>query len=220
MDQVDDQTLHDEGPGKASGQIRMCIVTRLERDPEDLVRFVCGPDGTIVADLARKLPGRGVWVTLDNAAIATAVKTKAFARGLKRNVAAAVDLPQHVYRLLVQRSIEALAFANKAGLVVSGFEKVSEAIDEGRLVALIHAEDAAEGGRRKLDAKFLAVQAALGKPARVFDSLTVAQMSLAMGRPNVVHAALKSGGSAERLIVEARRLQRYRASTAPPLTSS
>ena len=40
-----------------------CALTRARRPKDELIRFVLGPDGTIVPDLKEKLPGRGVWLT-------------------------------------------------------------------------------------------------------------------------------------------------------------
>ncbi len=111
------QQDHDDGV-ETAGSLRRCVVTRAERAPDDLLRFVVDPSGAIVPDLARKLPGRGVWVTADKASVAAAVKANAFAKSLKRQVTVAPDLPDRVESLFVKRALEALSLANKAGLVV------------------------------------------------------------------------------------------------------
>jgi predicted RNA-binding protein YlxR (DUF448 family) len=189
---------------------RRCIVTRAERAPSDLIRFVVDPSGAIVPDLARKLPGRGVWVTADKATVTAAAKGQAFAKSLKRQVTVAPDLPQAVETLCVKRVLDALSLANKAGLVTTGFEKVEALLDGGRAAALLHGADAAADGRRRLDRKFAAIQQDKGSAAPIVDWLTIEQLSLAIGRSNVVHAALKQGGATNRLLREAERLQRYR----------
>ncbi len=195
---------------EAAGSLRRCILTRLERDPDDLLRFVADPEGRLVPDLSRKLPGRGVWVTADKASVAAATKANAFAKGLKRPVTVAPDLPQAVEALFVRRVLEALSLANKAGLVTTGFEKVEALIGSGRAAALLQGADAAEDGKRKLDRKFAAIQRDSGKAGPVVDWLTIEQLSLAIGRSNVVHAALKQGGATQRFLREAERLRRYR----------
>lgn len=195
---------------EAAGSLRRCILTRVERDPADLLRFVADPEGRLVPDLSRKLPGRGVWVTADKASVAAAAQTKAFAKSLKRAVTVAPDLPQAVEALFVRRVLEALSLANKAGLVTTGFEKVEALIGSGRAAALLQGADAAEDGKRKLDRKFAAVQRDSGKAGPVVDWLTIEQLSLAIGRSNVVHAALKQGGATQRFLREAERLRRYR----------
>lgn len=196
--------------GEAAGSLRRCILTRVERDPADLLRFVADPEGRLVPDLSRKLPGRGVWVTADKASVSAAAETRAFAKSLKRAVAVAPDLPQTVEALFVKRALEALSLANKAGLVTTGFEKVETLISGGRAAALLQGADAAEDGKRKLDRKFAAVQRDSGKAAPIVDWLTIEQLSLAIGRSNVVHAALKQGGATQRFLLEAERLRRYR----------
>lgn len=195
---------------EAGGSVRLCIATREERHPDELIRFVVSPDGVIVPDLAKRLPGRGVWVSARREALEQAVKSKAFARSLKRPVTIEGDLPEAVDRLLAQRTLNALSLANKAGQVAYGFDQVDSIVTRDEAKALVHGCDAATGGRQKLDRKFEAIQRDRGKPALIIDCLTIQQMSLATGRSNVVHAAVIQGGAAKHFIREAERLQRYR----------
>lgn len=193
--------------------LRMCAATRVERSPDELIRFVAAPDGSIVPDLGRRLPGRGVWLTADRTSVQRALATHAFAKSLKRKVEVSADLPDLVESLLIRRACDALSLANKAGAIVAGFEKIDRRMTEGGLAALVHGSDAASDGRDKLDRKFLAIN---GRAAasRIVAVLTVDQMSLAMGRPNVVHAGLNSGGTSDRFLAEAGRLTRYRSGIA------
>ena len=62
------------------------------RAPEELIRFVLGPDGTVVPDIRAKLPGRGVWVTARAELVREAVGRQAFSRGLKASAKADKDL--------------------------------------------------------------------------------------------------------------------------------
>lgn len=204
------QQDRDDDDAEVAGPLRRCILTRAERSPDDLIRFVVDPDGRIVADLARKLPGRGVWVTADQASVAAAAKANAFAKSLKRPVEVPEDLPQTVEALFVRRALEALSLANKAGLVTTGFEKVEALIGGGRAAALVQGCDASDDGKRKLERKFAAIQRDRGQAAPIVDWLTVEQLSLAIGRSNVVHAGLKPGGATQRFLSEAERLRRYR----------
>ena len=197
------------------GPLRQCAVSRLHKPPEELIRFVAGPDGAIVPDLARRLPGRGVWIDATREAVADAVRQKAFAKSLKRQVSVPADLPALVERLMAKRLAEALSIANKAGLVVAGFAKVEELIAGKRAAILLHAVEAASDGVGKLDRKFKAIAGPDGDPAVIFGELTDTEMSLAMGRPNVIHAAAADGGATRRLIEEARRLRRYRLGQEP-----
>ena len=207
---AEQQPLADVDDGSERGPLRRCIVTREELSPEQLIRFVADPLGTIVPDLACKLPGRGVWVRNELSAVEVAVRQNAFARSLKRQVKAAPDLPLLVDALFVKRLLSALSLANKAGLAVTGFEKVDKLLDAGRTVALLHGIDGSLDGRRKLDRKFEAIQQDKRRPAPIVDWLTIEQLSLAMGRSNVVHAGLIQGGATTRFLSEAERLKRYR----------
>jgi uncharacterized protein len=211
------RTTVEDGDAEAadSGPLRLCAVSRAQKPPEELIRFVAGPDGKIVPDLARRLPGRGVWVDGTREAVAEAVRRKAFAKSLKQNVSVPADLPKLVEWLLQKRLAEAVSIANKAGLLVAGFAKVEELIEAGQAVALIHAADAAADGVGKLDRKFKALRGSEDASPAIVRELAGAELSLAMGRPNVIHAAAAEGGASLRLIEEARRLGRYRLGPAP-----
>jgi len=196
--------------------LRTCIVTRAERLPSELIRFVPSPGGTITPDLARKLPGRGVWVTANADCVAAAVTKKAFAKSLKRHVNVPSDLASQVERLMVGRVVEALSLANKAGLLVTGFSKLDAELGKGTVAVLIHAAEAAVDGCGKLDRKWKAVAADLGREPRIVKELTIAQLDLATGRENVVHAGLSAGGATTRFSIEAGRLNRYRSPNSAP----
>ena len=198
-----------------NGPLRLCAVSRVQKPPEQLIRFVAGPDLVIVPDLARRLPGRGVWVEATREAVDAAVRRKVFARSLKKNVSVPSDLAALVERLLQKRLAEAVSIANKAGLLVAGFAKVEASIAAGRAVALIHAIDAAGEGVGKLDRKFKALLEPEAASATIVRELGGGELSLALGRPNVIHAAAAEGGASRRLIEEARRLRRYRLGSAP-----
>jgi len=194
----------------ARGGLRRCAVTRAELAPDELIRFVADPTGTIVPDLSRKLPGRGVWVRCARPVVEAAVKTHAFAKSLKRPIKAPEDLPERIDALFLGRLLNALSLANKAGLVSTGTEKVEKLLDGGSVAALLHGAEGTAEGRRKLDRKFAAIQEDKGQPAPIVDWLTIEQLSLAMGRSNVVHAGLIQGGATKRFLSEAERLVRYR----------
>jgi uncharacterized protein len=196
----------DTGP-RAHTLERMCVATRTVKPVADMIRFVVGPDGEAVADLKRKLPGRGVWVTATQDALADAIKRKALVRGFKREVRLPADLVVRTEQLLERAALDALAMAGKAGLVATGFAKVEAALQHDEVVALLHATEAAPDGVRKLDAARRRRQA--GSVA-VIDSLTSAQLDLALGRPNVIHAALLAGPPSDTFLARLQRLERFR----------
>jgi uncharacterized protein len=206
----DDADL-DSGPRRAPGSERLCIVTREVKPVTDLIRFVTGPDQEVVPDLKRRLPGRGVWVTATRAAVAEAVKRRAFGRGFKAEVRVSPDLPDAVERLLEQSVLDALSMVRKAGRTAVGFAQVERALGREAVAALVHAADAGHEGVRKLAA---AARSRLGENTvelLVVDRFTGAQLDLAFGRANVVHAALLAGSASDGFLARYRNLERFRA---------
>ena len=128
---------------------RRDIVSGEVMDEARLIRFVAGPDGAVVPDLARKLPGRGLWVAADRASVTTAAKRNHFARAAKAKLSAPADLADRVEQLLTRRVLDGLGLAKRAGELTSGFEKVMAAVRSGKVAWLIEASDGAEDGRRK-----------------------------------------------------------------------
>jgi predicted RNA-binding protein YlxR (DUF448 family) len=180
----------------AAAKERLCIATREVRPIGELIRFVVGPDGAVVPDLKRRLPGRGVWITANRPLVEQAVRRRAFGRAFKADVRVSLGLADELEQLLERSALNALSVAHKAGLVLLGFAKIEAAIATAPLVALIRARDAGEEGGRKLAAAFRrrAGDAAEGKIVKAFTS---AQLDLALGRLNVVHAALLAGQASE-----------------------
>jgi predicted RNA-binding protein YlxR (DUF448 family) len=207
----------DNGPrtGK-SATIRMCAVSRQQRPTDELIRFVVSPLGEVVPDVKHKLPGRGLWISASRETVAEAVRRHQFSRGFKRNVRVAPTLPADTENLLTQSAVEALAIAAKAGQVISGFAKVEAALrgrqGGGAVQALIHAFDGAEDGIRKLNA--LARQNAENgveiPPLPVITALTSSELDLALGRSNVVHAAVLAGPAGKTFLSRSQILVRYR----------
>jgi predicted RNA-binding protein YlxR (DUF448 family) len=175
--------------------VRTCVVERARKEKPFLLRFVLSPQNCVVPDIKGTLPGRGVWVTAKRRAVAEAVKRKAFQRAFRKPVSVSEDLPLQVEELFKRSALERLSICNKAGLVVVGFVRVEEALSRGEIAGLLHASDAAEGGKVKLGRKFRALYS--GKdhisPENRFTS---AEISLATGSTNVIHAGLKEGGAA------------------------
>ena len=203
----------DDGPrtNKSATQ-RMCAVTRAVRPIDELIRFVVSPTGDAIPDLKRKLPGRGLWISASHRAVAEAVKRHQFSKGFKREVRVAPTLVADTENLLVRGVIEALAMAAKAGQVVSGFSKVEGVLRERQAAALIHASDGAPDGIRKLDA-VLRQNTPDGDESPEFpvlNVLTSEQLDLALGRSNVIHAALLAGPAGKTFLSRSQTLVRYR----------
>jgi predicted RNA-binding protein YlxR (DUF448 family) len=203
----------DNGPRTdRSATMRMCAVTREVRPVDELIRFVVSPQGEVIPDLKRKLPGRGLWISASHQAVAEAVRRNQFSRGFKRNVRVAPTLVADTESLLVRSAIEALAMAAKAGQVVSGFSKVEDALRQRQAGALIHASDGAADGIRKLDG-VLRQNSGINDESRKFPvvtALTSEQLDLALGRSNVIHAALLAGPASKTFLSRSHILVRYR----------
>ena len=193
--------------------MRMCAVSREVCPIDELIRFVVAPSGEVIPDLKRKLPGRGLWLRASRRTVAEAVRRHQFSRGFKRDVRAAATLPADTEALLERSCTEALAMAAKAGQVISGFAKVEGLLEQGRAGALIHASDGAADGIRKLDAiagqRTGNIGESRGLP--IVTALTSAQLDLALGRSNVIHAALLAGPASKTFLSRCQTLVRYRA---------
>ncbi len=192
------------------GSQRTCIVTRAKLPPDELMRFVLSPDGEVVPDLKRKLPGRGVWVQATATALAEAIRRKAFARGFKEPATAPTDLTEMVDALLEKDALQSLSMANKAGLVTAGAFKVEAEIASQAPAALIHARDGSPDGVRKLAAALKRRGETSVETPRI-ELFASAQLDLALGRANVIHAALRKGAASGAFLARCRRLALYRA---------
>lgn len=181
--------------------------------PETLIRFVAGPDGTLVPDLKGKLPGRGAWVSLSRARVEEALRRKLFPKALRRQVAVAPSLADEIDALLFKDALQALSLANKAGAVTTGFTKVEARIGAGGIAAVIHAREAADDGVRKLGQ---ALKRTFGDDAikiPVLRTFTERELSLAIGGAGVIHAALVAGPGSDGFLARWRRLTRFRGET-------
>jgi predicted RNA-binding protein YlxR (DUF448 family) len=203
----------DHGPRTdKSATMRMCAVSREVRPIDELIRFVVAPSGEVVPDLKRKLPGRGLWVSASRRTVAEAVRRHQFNRGFKRDVRVAATLPADTEALLERSCTEALAMAAKAGQVISGFAKVEGLLEQGRAEVLVHASDGAADGIRKLDAIAGQRGRNIGesRDLPIVTALTSAQLDLALGRSNVIHAALLAGPASKTFLSRCQILVRYR----------
>ncbi|HWA88403.1 MAG TPA: RNA-binding protein [Rhizomicrobium sp.] len=187
---------------------RRDLVSGRVLDERELVRFAVDPDGQVVPDIAATLPGRGMWVKADRASVTMAAAKNLFAKSAKAQVKAGADLADRVEKLLVARMQSDLGLARRAGQAVLGFDNVMRALDAKVPPAvLIEACDGSFDGRRKI----AGAARARGLKTVTVEGLTSAELGLALGRENVIHAALQPGRLAERLVFDAGRLGGFRA---------
>ncbi|MBL9046859.1 MAG: RNA-binding protein [Tabrizicola sp.] len=180
------------------GPERKCIATGESQPKAGLIRFCLGPEGQIVPDILGKLPGRGIYVTADRAALEKAVKKNLFSRAARQPVKVPEALADLVETLVAQRVVELLSMARKAGEAVTGYEKVKDWLVKGTAATLIQASDGSERGKTKLHAP---------EGERGFvGCLTAGEIGLAFGRERAIHAALAAGGLRTRVVEEAAKL--------------
>ncbi|MEB8388899.1 RNA-binding protein [Rhodobacteraceae bacterium KMM 6894] len=185
------------------GPERKCIATGEVQPKSGLVRFVVSPDGLIVPDLAEKLPGRGIWVTADPAALTKAATKGLFARAAKQPVTVPDGLVAQVEMMLARRVVDLISLCRKGGHAVSGYEKVKDWLSKDEAEVLIQASDGSERGKSKLSTPH---------GGSFIGWLTADELGQAFGRQTTIHAALHAGGLAQRVVEEAARLKGLRVS--------
>ena len=185
---------------------RRDLVTHQVMDESRLIRFVAAPDGSVAPDLARKLPGRGLWVAADRASIQAAVKKNLFSRAAKAPLKPAADLADTVDSLLAKRCLDQLGLARREGVLISGFEKSLAKIRAGKAAWIVEASDGSADGRGKL----LALAGHMSPPPKVCGTFSADDLSLALGLENAIHAVLLTGGRADRWTIEVERLAGFR----------
>ncbi len=183
---------------------RRCIATGEVRPVTELVRFVVGPEGEIVPDLRASLPGRGIWVSADRAALEKAAAKNLFARAARQPVTVPEALADRIEAQLADRVVHLISLARKAGQAVAGYEKVKDWLAKDEARVLIQASDGSERGKSKLRTP---------SGGRFIGCLTGSELGLAFGRENVIHTALAGSGLTSRVVEEAARLSGIREST-------
>lgn len=188
---------------RTEGPERKCISTGDVQPKHGLIRFVVGPEGQIVPDLAERLPGRGIWVSADRAALEKAAAKGLFARAAKQPVQVPAALADLVETLLVHRVVDLISLARKGGRAVSGYERVKDWLAREEARVLIQASDGSERGKSKLSTPY---------GGSFIGWLNAHELGRAFGRQTTIHAALGDGGLSQRVVEEAARLKGLRVS--------
>lgn len=189
---------------------RRCIVTGESQPRAGLIRFVAGPDGVVVPDVLEKLPGRGLWVSADRAALEKAVKKNPFSRAAKSKVSVPEGFAQLVETQLADRVISLVSLARRSGDAICGFEKTKSALVNESAVILAQASDGSDDQKRKLRPP--------RGPNTYISCLNAAELGLAFGREYVIHAALMAGGLTETIRSDAQKLAGVRRNQTKKLT--
>jgi predicted RNA-binding protein YlxR (DUF448 family) len=197
-------TLEEPLAPPSPGPQRTCIATGETGAPERMIRFVIGPESDVVPDLARRLPGRGLWVKAERKAVEHAVAKNLFAKAARASVKPAADLAERVEWLLLERALADLGRARRAGRAVSGFVKVEQMIGRRRAGLLVVADEADGDGLGKLKASGLPI-------ARLGDAVALGGI---FGREQAVYVAVAcddaGGAFIGRIEAGAARWRRYR----------
>ncbi len=191
----------------ATGPVRRCVAARAPRPAANMIRFVVGPDRTLVPDLAGRLPGRGLWLSAERRAVQSAVTKNLFAKAARGQVVVERDLPDRLEAMLVRRCLDLIGLARRAGELVAGFDQVMDWLRHGRAALVLQARDGAADGRRKI--------AGQAGDLPVLELLDRAELGQAIGRSDAVHLALAAGGVERRLRAECDRLKGFRGLALP-----
>ncbi|MFG6512500.1 RNA-binding protein [Sulfitobacter sp. TB366] len=186
---------------RSDGAERKCIATGEVQPKHGLIRFVVGPDNQVYPDILGKLPGRGIYVAADRAALELAIKKKAFSRSAKQPVTLPDGLVDEVEQQLARRVVGLISLQRKAGKAVAGYEKVKGWLQTEEAEVLIQAVDGSGRGKSKLSTPHY---------GHYIGWLTADELGLAFGRQTVIHGALASGGLTQRVVEEAGRLKGVR----------
>jgi uncharacterized protein len=203
-----------------SGSERTCLVTGWKGPPETMLRFALSGEGEVTPDIRRRLPGRGVWTQLDASIVRQAATKQAFARAFRAPAKAPPALAETVDHLLESDALQFLSMVNKSGEVVAGAFKVEGALGAGTVVGLIQASDGAPDGAQKAERL---LRAKLGEAAQSVSRINIftsRQLDLALGKTNVIHAALIAGEVSMAFLAKVERLKQFRTGVATPPASA
>ena len=194
-----------------------CVVSGAALPKAEMMRFVVSPQGVLTPDLEHKLSGTTFWVQARYDMVAAlSCKIGAYKIGAGKMEAGKMadkagqivpdDLAALVQRRLEEKCLSRLALARKAGQIVLGSTKVAAALAANKVGLLLAAQDGAAGGRKKLAAQ------ARRQNVPLVALFTRAQLSMVLGRDNVIHAAVTSKKWVPQLIFEAKSIADYKMS--------
>ncbi|MEO1648954.1 MAG: DUF448 domain-containing protein [Pseudomonadota bacterium] len=192
---------------EASGSERRCILSGETHPRDSLMRLAISPakdDGScdVLPDAQAKAPGRGAWIAPDRAALETALANGQFRGALARAFKGAKlsvpdTLPDLIEAALARHVTDRLGLEMRAGNIVLGSHRIAESARGGAIALLLHASDASEDGRKKLDQAWRVGTETEGSGARgSVLPLDRDTLSVALGRENVVHLGV-SGHSGD-----------------------
>lgn len=184
---------------------RTCVLTRRKGSRDQFIRLALGPDGTVAPDVRARAPGRGAWISVGRAELDAAnAKGKlkgALARAFKTEVTVPAEIGEQTQQALRQAALDRLGMEARSGYLINGSERVEAAARSGNVRLLIHAADAGEDGRKKLDQAWrMGGAEEFGHRHGLIFPEPRSILSMALGRENVVHVALTDAAAAARVL--------------------
>jgi uncharacterized protein len=185
---------------------RRCILTGDVAPASQQLRLALGPDGQIVPDVLAKAPGRGAWIAVDRPTLETAIakgKLKAaLARAFKTGaISIPADLADRIAAAFERFTLDRLGLEARGGFLLTGTDRIETAARSGGVALLLHAQDAAADGRRKLAQAWRvgSDREGSGEEGLILPVDRTA-LSVALGRENAVHLALSDPRAAARVL--------------------
>lgn len=186
------------GKGRKSVSQRRCLLSRTHDEPRHMLRFVIGPGGEVVPDLAARLPGRGMWLSANKVVLEDPQLARAFSRAARKKVAIPESFSARIKDGLAKRLLDGISLGRRAGEAVCGFQKCRERIVSGKVGVVICAADASQdevarllSGHRELPVVWV--------PGAV--------LAASFGRERAVYAVMAPGVLAQRLKAEYKRFK-------------
>ena len=192
--------------------IRTCIASGEEHPKDEMIRFVVGPDDVVVADVAGRLPGRGLWLSAKRDMIETAAAKRLFSKAAHQSVHVPDNLVDTVSELLKRRCLDTLGLARRAGLTAIGADKVRAQAATGKTAVLVEAADGSRAEREKM--------MAAARGAILIDTFERSDLGAAIGREEVVHIGLANGGVTKAFVAEVARYEGVRLKPASPMSDN
>lgn len=168
---------------------RKCIVTGKVYEKEQLLRFTITPDGLVVPDFKKRLPGKGVYVLNSKKMLQKAVEANLFAKALKVKTKVEAELMTQVETLLRKQALDAVSLARKAGDLISGMDKVVDTLKKGKAAFLLEASDAGEDGHHRI--------MTYAKNVEIFSLFKIEELDKELAKENTVHLAFVKGNMAK-----------------------
>lgn len=181
--------------------LRQSMLTGRELPECELIRLVLSPDGQLIADLNAELEGTDAWVECQRSVVEEGIKNGAVAKhfGVAHTITKAV--PEHIASALRKKALSFLGLTKRDGSLLSGFAKVTGALNDGTACLLLIAEGQPYEGKDDVTR--------LAEGVQIVDCFSLKELQSALSSGNAVHVVLKGKAIADRCMEEISRLVHY-----------